>query len=326
MNKTFGSLAAATAAAAALTLIPLAAIAGPASAATRPDPGIVPLVFDGPDPTVSSGIPQVFYRASGSAPAVQLTTHGEQYGGGSSRAVLMPDGHAAALITGGGDGQSTGLETISVTTGAATMVAQAGPVVSASKADLTVAPDGSAVAFLASGQGQPTGIYVQKFDGSPAYLVSPADTSANGMPYGPVAWSHDGRYIAYTVMAFAAGQPEGTVYAAAAGRGRQVMITSQVFFDAVWTPDDRSLLGLAQESPDDSAHHLLYADLGGTVTPVASWPGRTLESVSVDQHWDVFMGTDQLTDPADPNGGVKLSIEAAWLGSPFAGPRPRAKG
>src|SRR4029077_335634 len=104
-----------------------------------------------------------------------------------------------------------------------------------------------------------------------------------------VAWSHDGRNIAYTVMAFAAGQPEGTVYAPATGGGRQVMITSQVLFAAVWTPDDRGLLGLAQESPDDSAHHLLYVDLGGTVTPVAGWPDDLLGSISVDQHWDVFM-------------------------------------
>jgi hypothetical protein len=95
MNKTISRLVAATAATTALVLIPLAAMASPtASAATTapPDPHAVPMVLDGND---SSGAPQVFYWASSSAPAVQLTTHGEQYGSGSSHAVLMPDGHAA---------------------------------------------------------------------------------------------------------------------------------------------------------------------------------------------------------------------------------------
>jgi hypothetical protein len=56
----------------------------------------------------------------------------------------------------------------------------------------------------------------------------------------------------------------------------------------------------------------MYADLGGTVTPVASWPGRTLNSVSVDQHWDVFMSTHKV----DPSGSGNDVTEAAWLGDP----------
>ena len=181
-----------------------------------------------------------------------------------------------------------------------------------------MAPDGSAIAFVAGpAPGQNSGVYVQKLDGSPAYRVSPADTDVNGVPGGWTTWSHDGRHIAYQVTSYTAGSQEGAAYVAASG-GAQAMVNSQdstyrYFYSAVWTPDDRGLLAL---SPYDtpSSGHLLYVDLGaGTVTPVASWPGRTLVSVAVDQHWDVFMGTDQLT----PSGnGNTLRIEAVWLGRP----------
>jgi Cutinase len=299
MNTLIRRLALATAAASALAVIPLATAA---RAATAPDPCAVPMTV------VGGGNGQVYYRASCSSPAVQVTS-----GPGVTEAVLMPGGRdVAAIIT------NTGLEIINIATKAVTVMPQAEPLASASKSGLSVAPDGSAIAYnvangLGSNLGTAAGIYAQRLDGSPAYRVSPTDSNAAGY----TAWSHDGRYIAYTTSTIA---DSIIAYAPASGGGPETVAihgNGSDFENLAWTPDDKGLLTTTDTDTSQPDGHLLYGDLAtGTLTPVLTDPGRQFQwgQLSVDQHWDVFLGSYKY--PVAGSNAEPVRIDAAWLGNP----------
>jgi hypothetical protein len=141
MNTLTRRLAQAAAAASALALIPLAATG--ARAATAPDPCKVPMAFVG---TAADRSSQAYYRPACDQPAVQLTSTASmsQYEAGfaTDAAVLMPGGQDV-LVSGGPD-----MEIVKIDTQAVTVVQQAGgPTTLYAKHDLSVSPDGSAIAF-----------------------------------------------------------------------------------------------------------------------------------------------------------------------------------
>jgi hypothetical protein len=141
------------AALAAVAVLLPAAEAG-ATTAAAPDPCAVPVTFTGYDANFTQ---HLFYRAGCSSLAKPLDSVNFIL----SQPVLMPGGTSVIAIGNNGDPYATDLEITDIATGTSTSVAQAGPPATEDKKGLSVAPNGSAVAYIASG------VWVQKLDGSP---------------------------------------------------------------------------------------------------------------------------------------------------------------
>ena len=201
MNRYIAAAAAVLAVAAGTLAAPAAIAAGPAAAlaATAPDPCSVPMVFTGMDASYTE---HVFYRAGCSSPAVPLNSLVPFT---RDQPVLMPD---SRHVISGGISSSQDPNTVDVAaslvitdiaTDTTTPVAQSGPTASWSKNGLSVAPDGSAVAFeVGNAEASMDGVFVQPLNGSPSYRVSPVATAGGyPTPGEHTAWSHDGKYIAY---------------------------------------------------------------------------------------------------------------------------------
>ena len=153
------------------------------------------MVFTGVG-TDTSHTAHLFYRAGCSSPAVPLNSVTPD----SWQSLLMPDGgHVVSVVPGNVPPEpphGSRLAITDIATDTTTLPPESGP--NADKDGLSVSPDGSAVAYKIF-TAYDDGVYVQPLNGDPAYRVSPADPvpGQNANASKNIAWSHDGKYIAW---------------------------------------------------------------------------------------------------------------------------------
>jgi hypothetical protein len=299
------------AAVAAVTLAAPAALSltGMASADTAPDPCATPMVFLGPG--ADGNHTQAFYRASCSTPAIQVTSDPV------SDVVLMPSAEAVAVIVAPTPVASAAVEIIDIATKAVTVVSDT----PTHKLGLSVAPDGHAFAYYQDPIGNTTraGIYVQPVDGSPAYRVGggPEQPGAGASSVASewTAWSHDSSRVAYPLTGGPAPFWSAVAFAQADqnGGGQQQTILppvpGSVTLQALaWTPDDQ---GFIVEHVADQSGSLDYIGIADQrYIPLASEAGRSITSLSVDQHWTAFVTSAASSGPDTST----TRIDALWLG------------
>ena len=280
--------------AATIVLVAPGLIGGTAQAQTVPDACFAPIAYIERNPADLASTYQAFYRASCTAPPVQLTTDPSQ---SSLSVALLPDGQNALAVLTPAD---TVVE-INLATRAQAIVDNA----PGNKLGLSVSPSGDAFSYYRDPVGTTrAGVYAKKLDGSPPVRISPDDVPTYGAALEWTSWSHDGRDIAYSV-----GVIDGThriVYAPVDGSQQQVTVVSRndtmQYRDVQWAPDDGGLFFTAEGSPS-----LNYVDLAThTTSAVAADPWGTVSDFAVDQHWDAFVTVG--------DSGSTRRVDQIWLG------------